>query len=127
MTDLFDPLTLGATAVTLAAVVWIGHRADVARRAQRQAPVVQATAGPIAAKAAAPTPCEGIGGRLSPAVLATATHRPWLIVPEGIGGPAVLAEAEAPEHPTQATFSELVLPCDGCGAEAQVSSGETPQ
>ena len=31
MTDIFDPITLAATAATIAAAVWIGHRADLAR------------------------------------------------------------------------------------------------
>ena len=113
MTDFLDPITLAATAATIAAVVWIGHRADVARRAQCRPPVVL-------------DPCEGLGNRLPHSMLVTTTHRPWLIVPEGIGGGAVLAQAEAGTHPTHPTFCELVLPLDGCGADAQVSSPEPP-
>ena len=121
MTDLFDALTLAATVATIGAAVWVGHLADRARRARRTPPVVQAV--PPAALA----PCGGIGSRGGPAVVITSTHRPWVIVPEGIGGVAVLAEAEAATHPTDATFAGLVLPLDGVGADAQVSSGEPPQ
>ena len=121
MTDLFDPLTLAATAATIGAAVWVGHLADCARRARRTPPVVQA------APAAALAPCGGIGSHRRPVGVITSTHRPWLIVPEGIGGVAVLAEAEAADHPTDATFAGLVLPLDGVGADAQVITEEPPQ
>ena len=110
MSTLFDPLTLAATAATIGAAVWVGHLADVARRGRRAPPVVQARAAQPAA----------VG-------VTTTTHPPWLIVPEGIGGVAVLAEAEAANHPCDATFAGLVLPLDGVGADAQVITEEPPQ
>ena len=121
MTDLFDPLTLAATAATIGAAVWVGHLADRARRARRTPPVVEA------APPSTLAPCGGIGSQRRPAVVITSTHRPWVIVPEGIGGMAVLAEAEAADHPSGATFAGLVLPLDGVGADAQVTAEEPPQ
>jgi|JI10StandDraft_1071094.scaffolds.fasta_scaffold960382_3 hypothetical protein len=117
MTDLFDPLALAATAATIGALVWVAHLADKARRARPLPP----------AEAPCPTaPQQGGGHTQRPAAMLTATHRPWVVVPEGIGSGAVLAQAEAGTHPTHPTFSELVLPLDGCGADAQVTSTEPP-
>ena len=121
MSALFDPLTLAATAATIGAAVWVGHLADVARRGRRAPPVVQARAAQPAAVVITR------GGNDAPPRVITTTHPPWLIVPEGIGGVAVLAEAEAANHPCDATFAGLVLPLDGVGADAQVITEEPPQ
>ena len=117
MTDLFDPLALAATAATIGALVWVGHLADKARRARRVPP----------AAALAPTAMQQCTTTQRPVAVLTATHRPWVVVPDGIGSGTMLAQAEASTHPTHPTFSELVLPLDGCGADAQVTSTEPPQ
>lgn len=123
MSTLFDPLTLAATAATIGAAVWVGHLADVARRGRRAPPVVKARAAQPPAVVLAP--CSG--NHDAPTRVITTTHRPWVIVPEHLGPVAVLAQAEAGNHPTDATFAGLVLPIDGCGADAQVITGEPPQ
>lgn len=105
MTDLLDPLALAATAATVAAVVWIGHRADVARR---RPPVVEIE--PPAP--AGLTPCRGMSNGGAPAVL-TQTHRAWVIVPaENIGGPTPqMCEADPPAQ-AGATYADLVVQID---------------
>lgn len=123
MSTLFDPLTLAATAATIGAAVWVGHLADVARRGRRAPPVVQARAAQPPAVVLAP--CGG-NYDATPRVITT-THRPWVVMPEHLGPVAVLAQAEAGDHPTDATFAGLVLPLDGCGADAQVITEEPPQ